>query len=122
MKLKIATEEEIAKHYMEFSRKRWFKNLLIYMTSGPIIPMIWEGFNAVKSGRQILSGESTVNAISGTIRGDFCIPEGLRTVHATDRNICHGSDSVEAAMREISLWFNETEIVQWTQSYHECEN
>ena len=67
------------------------------MSSGPVCCMVWEGLDAVRTGRKML-GETNPNASNpGTIRGDFCLHVG--------RNICHGSDAVESAEREIAMWF-----------------
>ena len=68
-----------------------------YMTSGPVVPMVWEGLNVVKTGRLMLGETNPANSLPGTIRGDFCIDVG--------RNICHGSDSVENAKIEIDFFF-----------------
>jgi nucleoside-diphosphate kinase len=67
--------------------------------------MVWEGLNAVKAGRMMLGETNPQSSLPGSIRGDFCVQTG--------RNICHGSDSVESANREISLWFNPNELVEW---------
>jgi nucleoside-diphosphate kinase len=61
--------------------------------------MVWEGQGAVKTGRVMLGATKPSDSAPGTIRGDFAIDVG--------RNICHGSDSVESAEREIALWFPE---------------
>lgn len=76
------------------------------MSSGPVVPMVWEGLNAVKTGRVMLGATNPADSAPGTIRGDLCIQVG--------RNILHGSDSVESAKKEISLWFNDNELVSWT--------
>lgn len=76
------------------------------MSSGPVVAMVWEGLNAVKTGRQMLGATNPADSAPGSIRGDLCIQVG--------RNICHGSDSVESANKEIALWFTEKELVQWT--------
>lgn len=68
------------------------------MSSGPVVPMVWEGLNAVKTGRVMLGATNPADSAPGTIRGDLCIQVG--------RNILHGSDSVESAKKEIALWFN----------------
>uniref|UniRef100_A0A1I8BJF6 Nucleoside diphosphate kinase n=1 Tax=Meloidogyne hapla TaxID=6305 RepID=A0A1I8BJF6_MELHA len=75
------------------------------MASGPIVAMVWEGLDAVKQGRAMLGATDPLSSMPGTIRGNFCIQTG--------RNICHGSDSVESAKREIAHWFNPQEIVDW---------
>lgn len=62
--------------------------------------------NVVKTGRVMLGETNPKDSAPGTIRGDFCIQVG--------RNIIHGSDSVESAKKEISLWFGEKEVIDWT--------
>ncbi|PTB69515.1 NDK-domain-containing protein, partial [Trichoderma citrinoviride] len=76
-----------------------------YMNSGPICAMIWEGRDAVKTGRTILGATNPLASAPGTIRGDYAIDVG--------RNVCHGSDSVENAKKEIALWFKDGEAVNW---------
>ena len=75
------------------------------MASGPVLPMVWEGLNVVKTGRVMLGETNPRDSAPGTIRGDFCIDIG--------RNIIHGSDSVESAGKEIGLWFAPSELVGW---------
>jgi nucleoside-diphosphate kinase len=75
------------------------------MASGPVLPMVWEGLNAVKTGRFMLGETNPRDSAPGTIRGDFCVDIG--------RNIIHGSDSVESAKKEIGLWFTPAELVSW---------
>ncbi len=74
---------------------------------GPVCCMVWEGLNAVATGRKMLGETKPFDSLPGTIRGDYCIDVG--------RNLCHGSDSVEAAKHEISLWFNPSELNQYSQ-------
>lgn len=76
------------------------------MASGPVVCMVWEGYNVVKSGRKLLGETRPDDSQPGTIRGDFAVEVG--------RNICHGSDSVESANKEIALWFNADELCSWT--------
>lgn len=78
------------------------------MSSGPVVPMVWEGLNVVKTGRVLLGATNPADSAPGTIRGDLCIQVG--------RNICHGSDAVESAKKEIDLWFTEKEVVSWQQA------
>lgn len=75
------------------------------MLSGPVVSMVWEGREAVSTGRKMLGATNPLESAPGTIRGDFCIEVG--------RNICHGSDSVENANREIELWFEAKELLEW---------
>lgn len=78
------------------------------MSSGPVVPMVWEGLNAVKTGRVMLGATNPADSAPGTIRGDLCVQVG--------RNIIHGSDAVESANKEIALWFKDEELVNWTQA------
>ena len=75
------------------------------MASGPVVPMVWEGLNVVKTGRVMLGETNPAASAPGTIRGDFCIQVG--------RNICHGSDAFKSAKKEIALWFKEEQLVKW---------
>ena len=75
------------------------------MTSGPVVPMVWEGLNVVKTGRLMLGETNPRDSKPGTIRGDFCIDVG--------RNLIHASDSSEAAQKEVAMWFTNEEICQW---------
>tara|TARA_B110001452_G_scaffold157966_1_gene131459 strand:+ start:2810 stop:3271 length:462 start_codon:yes stop_codon:yes gene_type:complete len=104
MKLFQADEALLKEHYCDLVEKPFFPSLLGYMLSGPVTCMVWEGTNAVKMGRQMLGATNPQDSLPGTIRGDFCIEVG--------RNICHGSDSVENAEKEIALWFKEG-VVDW---------
>lgn len=102
------SRELLAKHYEDLKDESFFEDVLDYMSSGPIVPTVWEGYRAVKYGRQILGSSRTIDSASGTIRGDLCVSDV--------QDIIHGADSVEAANREINLWFNETELMRWTQA------
>ena len=105
MKLYSPTKELLEEHYKDLKEKPFFPKLVSYMMMGPVVCMVWQGREVVKTGRKMLGATNPLNSEPGTIRGDFCIETG--------RNICHGSDSVESAEREIKLWFKEEEI----QSY-----
>jgi nucleoside-diphosphate kinase len=107
MKFMWASEEHLKTHYADLSTKCFFPALIKYMSSGPVVPMVWEGKNVVKTGRVMLGETDPFKSAPGTIRGDFCIEMG--------RNICHGSDAVESAEKEIALWFGgDKEVVEWT--------
>lgn len=101
-----ASKDLLEKHYADLSSRPFFPGLVNYMNSGPVVPMVWEGLNVVKTGRQMLGATNPADSLPGTIRGDFCIQVG--------RNIIHGSDAVESAEKEIALWFNEKELVTYT--------
>uniref|UniRef100_A0A7S1URR0 Nucleoside diphosphate kinase n=1 Tax=Grammatophora oceanica TaxID=210454 RepID=A0A7S1URR0_9STRA len=105
MKTKIASAELLNEHYNELVEKPFFPGLRDYMSSGPVVCMCWEGKEAVSTGRKMLGATNPLASEPGTIRGDFCIEVG--------RNICHGSDSVENAERELGLWFEEGELLDW---------
>ena len=76
------------------------------MMMGPVCCMVWEGLNSVATGRKLLGETKPFDSLPGTIRGDFCIDVG--------RNLCHGSDSVESAKKEIALWFKPEELNVYT--------
>ncbi|XP_018325709.1 nucleoside diphosphate kinase [Agrilus planipennis] len=105
LKFMWASEDLLKQHYAELAGKPFFPGLINYMNSGPVVPMVWEGLNVVKTGRQMLGATNPADSAPGTIRGDLCIQVG--------RNIIHGSDAVETANREIALWFTEKELIQW---------
>merc|ERR1712141_512184 len=105
MKFMHASEELLKEHYADLSKKGFFPGLIKYMGSGPVVPMVWEGLNAVKTGRVMLGATNPADSASGTIRGDLCVQVG--------RNICHGSDAVESANKEIALWFKPEELCSW---------
>ncbi len=70
------TEELLAKHYADLSARPFFAGLVKYMASGPVVAMVWEGLNMVKTGRQMLGETNPADSKPGTIRGDFCIQVG----------------------------------------------
>lgn len=105
VKLTLANEELLREHYADLQSKPFFPSLLSYMTSGPVLAMVWEGKDVVKQGRVLLGATNPLASAPGTIRGDFALDMG--------RNIIHGSDSVENANKEISLWFKKEELVEY---------
>ena len=107
LKLMKVTNELAEKHYGEHKDKPFFKGLVNFITSGPIVAMVWEGKNIISSLRKMMGKTNPLDAELGTIRGDFAIDIG--------RNVVHGSDSEESAKREISLFFKEQELVKWEQ-------
>jgi len=97
MKLIQPPKTLLEEHYKDLSAKPFFPKVISYMTSGPVVAMCWQGKNVVKTGRVMLGATNPADSAPGTIRGDFALDVG--------RNICHGSDSVESAERELQLWF-----------------
>merc|ERR1712126_254485 len=110
MKFMQADEEHLKNHYADLSSKPFFGGLVKYMASGPVVPMVWQGTGVVKTGRVMLGETNPKDSKPGTIRGDFCVEIG--------RNICHGSDSVESAQKEIALWFKPEELTKWIPAGH----
>ncbi|XP_039862202.1 nucleoside diphosphate kinase 3 isoform X3 [Simochromis diagramma] len=78
------------------------------MSSGPVVAMVWQGLDVVKTARKMLGETNPADSLPGTIRGDLCVEVG--------RNVIHGSDSVESAQKEISLWFRQSELHRWESS------
>lgn len=105
MKVCQPGKAHLEKHYDDLKSKKFFPGLIEYMTSGPVCAMVWEGDNAVLTGRKMLGATKPLDSEPGTIRGDFCIDVG--------RNIIHGSDAVVAADQEIHLWFPIQELVSY---------
>lgn len=93
------------RHYGEHQGKPFFKSLVDFITSGPVIAMIWEGQNAVQVARKMMGSTDPQKAEPGTIRGDNAL--------FTGNNIVHGSDSLESAAREIDLFFSSTEVISY---------
>merc|ERR1711990_654489 len=105
LKVAMPGKAHMEKHYEDLKTKKFFPSLVEYMVSGPVVCMVWEGMDAVLTGRKMLGATKPSDSDPGTIRGDLCIDVG--------RNICHGSDSVESANNEIALWFPEG-VNEWT--------
>lgn len=105
IKLCQPSESLLREHYDDLQSKPFFPSLLSYMLSGPVLATVWEGKDVVKQGRAILGATNPLASAPGTIRGDYAIDMG--------RNVCHGSDSVESAQKEIGLWFKKEELVEY---------
>ncbi|KAL7413485.1 putative nucleoside-diphosphate kinase [Mrakia frigida] len=106
LKLASPTEEHLGKHYADLKDKPFFPKLVKWMASaGPVVCMAWQGKDVVKTGRVMLGATNPLASAPGTIRGDYALDMG--------RNVCHGSDSVENALKEIALWFPEG-LAQYT--------
>ena len=103
MKMMHASVEHLEEHYADLKGKGFFPGLIKYMNSGPVVPMVWQGLNVVKTGRVMLGETNPTTSAPGTIRGDFSIQVGL----------CHGSDDIESANKEIALWFKDEELIKW---------
>jgi nucleoside-diphosphate kinase len=97
MKLFTIDEDLAKRHYAEHTEKPFFGELVSFITSGPVVAMVVEGDDAVKGARQIMGATNPLEAVPGSIRGDFA--------SVITENIVHGSDSPESATREIGLFF-----------------
>lgn len=91
------------RHYAEHVGKPFFESLVSFITSGPVVAMVWEGRDAIGVARAMLGVTDAAQAAPGTIRGDFSLSK--------ERNIVHGSDGPESAAREIALFFSDVELV-----------
>ncbi len=105
MKLMVISEEMARQHYGEHEGKPFFKDLISFITSGPVVAMVWEGKGVIAAIRTLMGKTNPAEALPGTIRGDFAV--------VMDMNIIHGSDSPASAQREISLFFKENEILDY---------
>jgi nucleoside-diphosphate kinase len=99
LKLMQVSTELAEKHYGEHKDKPFFGDLVSFITSGPVVAMVWEAENAVEITRKILGETNPVKAAAGTIRGDFAT--------SIEQNAVHASDSPASAEREINLFFPE---------------
>ena len=106
MKLITASRELAEQHYSVHKERPFFAGLVDFITSGPMVAMVWEGDGVVASARKMIGATNPLNSEPGTIRGDLAVNVG--------RNIIHGSDAVETANQEISLWFKAEELSGWT--------
>jgi nucleoside-diphosphate kinase len=109
LKMIILGDADIEKHYGKYSDKPFFQIIKDYMTSGPVVAMVWEGLQAVKSCR-LVCGEKRhgFESEAGSIRGDFALSGG--------NNLVHSSDSVENATEEISKFFSTNELLDYSKS------
>lgn len=105
IKLMNISNELAAKHYQEHLGKSFYDSLISYMTSGPVVAMVWEGDECIMHIRKTAGATNIKDSLPGTIRGDYCL-------HTTN-NVIHASDSVASADREINLFFKPEEIVSW---------
>ena len=112
LKMMNISEELAGKHYAEHEGKPFFGDLVSYITSAPVVAMVWQGDDCVTLVRKLCGATKPSEAAPGTIRGDFCLH--------TQFNVIHASDSDASAEREINLFFKPEGIIDWkdnTQSY-----
>ncbi len=105
MQMSPALAEE---HYGVHKERPFYNSLVEYIISGPIVAMVWEGKDAIAAARSTMGATNPVAAAPGTIRGDLGMEIG--------RNLVHGSDSPENAVKEVNLFFNADELVDWART------
>ena len=108
MKLMRLDQATAQQHYGEHVERPFFPGLVEFITSGPLVAMVWEADGAVEIVRNTMGATDPKNSPMGSIRGDLGVNIG--------RNLVHGSDSVESASREIALFFQPGEILDYTRS------
>lgn len=113
-KLMQITPELASEHYGEHKERPFFGELVDFITSGPVFAMVWEGENAISIARLMMGATNPKESAPGTIRGDFAVTVG--------KNIIHGSDSAESAIREIGLFFKNEELVSYTKDANNWVN
>lgn len=108
LKLMSIPRELAVRHYAEHQGKPFFGELIDFITSGPVVAMVWEGLNAISVIRALMGKTNPAEAAPGTIRGDLAV--------FTGNNVVHGSDSPESAAREISIFFAPEELIAYTRA------
>jgi nucleoside-diphosphate kinase len=103
------SKELAEKHYAIHKGKPFYEPLLLYITSAPVMAMVWEGPNVVIVARQTMGSTKPFEAAPGTIRADFAL--------TTRMNLVHGSDNPENAEKVISMWFSPDELVEWNAAF-----
>ncbi|MEO7101399.1 MAG: nucleoside-diphosphate kinase [Luteolibacter sp.] len=109
IKMMQLSDEILAEHYSHIADKPFFPSVRNFMQETPVIALALEGENVIAAVRDLLGPTDSMVAAAGTIRGDF----GFKDADAKMRNVCHASDSVEAAQAEIKRFFNEGEIFNY---------
>jgi nucleoside-diphosphate kinase len=105
----MSVSQDLAEtHYAIHKGKPFYPGLINYITSAPVMAMVWEGPNAVAAVRQTMGSTRPVEAAPGTLRHDFALEVG--------RNLTHASDSIENGFKEVALWFAPTDLVEWQRS------
>jgi nucleoside-diphosphate kinase len=105
MKLLQVSRELAERHYAVHKGKSFYEGLIHYITSCPVVAMVWEGKEAIELVRRTMGSTNPMNADPGTIRAEYAVEIG--------RNLVHGSDGPETAEYEIPLWFTEAEMTSW---------
>ena len=107
MKLIHMDETLASKHYEEHIGKPFYDSLVKFITSSPLIAVSVEGESSVQVVRTLMGGTNPVEALTGTIRGDLGLTIGM--------NLIHGSDSVASAKRELNIFFDDSELINYSR-------
>ena len=110
-KFVLVSDELAREHYRIHIGKPFYNGLIKYITSSPVMAMVWEGPNVIKAVRQTMGATNPLQADPGTVRHDFALMTG--------RNLTHASDSPENAEKEISLWFKPEELINWQHDHED---
>ena len=108
LKLMRVSPELAGRHYAEHEAKPFYPGLIAFITSGPVVAMVWEGREAVAVVRALMGATDPLKALPGTIRGDLALDLGM--------NLIHGSDSDARAETEIGLFFKPGEIFEYERA------
>lgn len=103
----MVSRELAERHYAVHKGKPFYNGLIAYITSAPVMAMVWEGPNAIEAVRQTMGATRPTEAAPGSVRHDFGLEVG--------RNLTHASDSAQTAEEEVALWFSPEEIVGWSR-------
>jgi len=108
MKFMVIKKELAENHYGEHKERGFYKSLISFITSGPVLAMVLEGDNAVSVCRTLMGKTNPQESAPGTIRGDLGMVTGM--------NLIHGSDSLASAEREISIFFKPEELISYERT------
>jgi nucleoside-diphosphate kinase len=106
LKLVIIDRDLAERHYAEHRGKPFFAGVIDFITSAPVVAMVWEGDDAVAQVRSMMGATNPSAAAPGSIRGDLAVSIG--------NNVVHGSDSPQRAAEEVALFFQSAELVEWS--------
>ncbi|MEM9414197.1 MAG: nucleoside-diphosphate kinase [Planctomycetota bacterium] len=111
MKMMMVPQALAEEHYAEHKERPFFKGLLEFVTSSPVLVLAVKGVNAIAVCRNLIGATNGQKADAGTIRGDFGMSGG--------NNLIHGSDSEASAERELKLWFNDGELCDYDRTLNQ---
>ena len=108
MKFTLPGMKQFEAHYDEHKARPFFADLIKFATSGPVCAMVWEGEDVIATSRYMIGATNPAVADVGSLRADYAL--------SRRKNCVHASDSTESAAREISLWFNKEELVNYNRT------